>query len=46
MVSGLPPEPGMLAAQHRQLVAQHQDLDLVGPSRPGAEQNKARGQKL
>jgi len=30
----------MLAAQHRKLVAQHQDLDLLGLRRPEAEQNQ------
>jgi hypothetical protein len=33
-VGGLSAGPWMLAAQHRQLVAQHQDLDLLGLRRP------------
>jgi hypothetical protein len=30
----------MLAAQHRELVAQHQDLDFLGLRRPEAEQDQ------
>jgi hypothetical protein len=30
----------MLAAQHRKLVSQHQDLDLLGFRRPEAEQDQ------
>jgi len=30
----------MLAAQHRKLVSQHQDLDLLGVGRPEAEQDQ------
>jgi hypothetical protein len=30
----------MLTAQHRKLVSQHQDLDLLGLRRPEAEQDQ------
>jgi hypothetical protein len=33
----------MLAAQHRKLVAEHQDLDLLGVRRPTAEQDQLKG---
>ena len=39
-VGRLQPGPWMLAAQHRKLVAQHQDLDLLGLLRPKAEQDQ------
>jgi hypothetical protein len=34
--------PRMPAAQHGKLVAQHQDLDLLGLCRPEAEQDQLR----
>jgi hypothetical protein len=39
-ILGLQSWPWMLAAQHRQLVAQHQDLDLLGRWRPAAEHDQ------
>jgi hypothetical protein len=39
-VGGLQAGPWLLAAQHRELVAQYQDLDLVGLCRPEAEQHQ------
>jgi hypothetical protein len=36
----LQPWPWMLPAQHRKLVAQHQDLDLLGLGRPAAEHDQ------
>jgi hypothetical protein len=35
--------PRVLAAQHRKLVAQHQDLDLLGLRRPEAKQDQLNG---
>jgi hypothetical protein len=32
--------PWLLAAQHRKLVSQHQDLDLLGLCRPEAKQDQ------
>ena len=40
MTGGLQPGPWMLAAQHRKLLAQHQDLDLLGLCRPDAQQDQ------
>jgi hypothetical protein len=42
-VGGLQVGPWVLAAQHRKLVAQHQDLDLLGLRRPEAKQDQRKG---
>ena len=39
-VGGLQAGPWMLAVQHHKLVAQHQDLDLLGLRRPEAERDQ------
>jgi hypothetical protein len=42
-VGGLQARPRVLAAQQRKLVAQHQDLDLLGRRRPETKQGQLKG---
>jgi hypothetical protein len=39
-ILGLQSRPRLLATQHRKLMAQHQDLDLLGLSRATAEHDQ------
>jgi hypothetical protein len=39
------PRPGQLSSQHGDLVAQHQQLDLVGELAPPAQHDQLQGQR-